>query len=284
MASDRDIKLRIRSVGNIGKITRAMKMVAAARLRKVETQTRASRPYARKLQDVVAEMSGAAEETGHPLLQVSPVQKVGVVVIGADKGLCGSYNSNIFRLAYSRLGSLPGGGPARVVLVGTKTRRFFQRRDLQPDRVFTGWDPDLALARDLADLLSGWFVGGEVDEIRCFYTRAVSAMTQEPSEERILPLAEPEGRSGRQASLLFEPGAQQALNQILPAYLRIRLHQVLLESRTSELGARLRAMTNATENADKLASELTLEFYRIRQENITTEILEISSGAEALKG
>ncbi len=284
MASDRDIKLRIRSVGNIGKITRAMKMVAAARLRKVETRTRASRPYALKLQDVVAQLSGAAEESGHPLLEVRPVQRVGVVVVGADKGLCGSYNSNIFRLAHGRLDGLPGGRPARVVLIGSKTLRFFQRRGLEPDRVFTGWEPDLVLARELADLLTAWFVGGEVDEVRCFYTRAVSAMTQEPSEERILPLAGVPGRRVQSLPYLFEPGAPEALGRILPAYLRIRLHQVLLEARTSELGARLRAMTNATENADKLASELTLEFYRIRQENITTEILEISSGAEALKG
>lgn len=284
MASERDIQLRIRSVRNIGKITKAMKMVAAARIRKVEAQARASRPYASKLKEVVAQMTAQMEDSVHPLLQVRPVQRVGVLVVGADKGLCGSYNSNIFRLAHATLLGLPGGKPARLVLVGAKTRRFFQRRHFEADRVFVGWDPTLALAQELADVLSGWFLSGEVDEVRCLYTRAVSTMVQESTDERILPLAGLGTSKARRLPYLYEPGAEQALGQILPGYLRIRLHQILLEARSAELGARLRAMTNATDNADKLAAELTLQFYRIRQENITNEILEISSGAEALKG
>ncbi len=284
MPSDRDIRLRIRSVRNIEKITKAMKMVAAARIRKVEALARASRPYARRLQEVVAQITAQAEERVHPLMQTRPVEKVGVLILGSDKGLCGSYNSNLFRTALPELAELPGGRPERLVLVGAKTRRYFERRNFRPDQVFTGWEPDLDLAGRLAGLCAGWFLGGEVDEIRCFYTRAISSMLQEPTRERILPLVGESSEARSPVACLYEPGAQEALDRILPDSLRIRLHQVLLEARSAELGSRLRAMTNATDNAEKLASELTLEFYRIRQANITTEILEISSGAEALKG
>ena len=284
MASDRDIKLRIRSVRNIQQITKAMKMVAAARIRKVETQAKASRPYAHKLQEVVHQMTAQMEESAHPLLAVRPVQRVGVLIVGSDKGLCGSYNSNVFRKALQGLAELPGGKPARLALVGGKTRRFFQRRHFQADQVHAPWDPTLELAQELADLLSRWFLEGEVDEVRCFYTRAISKLAQEPVEEVLLPVVGKKAAHATPLPYLYEPGPEEALERILPGYLRTLVHQVLLEARSAELGARLRAMTNATDNADKLASELTLEFYRIRQNNITTEILEISSGAEALKG
>lgn len=284
MPSDRDIRMRIRSVRNIEKITKAMKMVAAARIRKVEALAKASRPYARCLAQAVRRITAQATETVHPLMQLRPVEKVGVLIIGSDKGLCGSYNSNLFRHTLPELAELPGGKPERLVLVGTKTRRYFERRKFHAEQVFTGWEPDLDLAGRLADLCTQWFLGGEVDEIRCFYTQAVSTMVQEPTQERLLPLADEPSGASPPGDCLYEPGAQEALDQILPNSLRIRLHQILLEARSAELGSRLRAMTNATDNAEKLASELTLEFYRIRQTNITTEILEISSGAEAQKG
>lgn len=284
MASERDIKLRIRSVRNIQQITKAMKMVAAARIRKVESQAKASRPYAAKLKDVVRELTSQVEEASHPLMAVRPVRRVGLVVVTSDKGLCGSYNSNLLRLAQASMADLPEGTLAKFVVIGGKGRRYYQRRRREADRLYTGWNPDLSLASELADLCTDWFVSGEVDEVRCLYTRSLSTLVQQPVDERILPLASDEVGGEGQRPYLFEPGPEEALSRILPRYLRVVLHQILLESRTAELGARLRAMTNATENADKLASELTLEFYRIRQENITTEILEISSGAEALKG
>lgn len=285
MASERDIKLRIRSVRNIQQITKAMKMVAAARIRKVEMQMKASRPYARKLKEVVQEMTSQMEGAVHPLMTVRPIQKVGVIVVSSDKGLCGSYNTNLLRMAHAYLGSLPGGRLGKLVLIGGKGNRFCQRRKIHGDQVHTGWAPTLEFAQELADLCTDWYLSGEVDEVRVFYTRAVSAMVQSPTEERILPLAgEDEKGEVQTLPYEFEPSAEGALNLILPRYLRVVLYQILLEARTSELGARLRAMTSATDNADKLASELTLDFYRIRQSNITNEILEISSGAEALKG
>lgn len=285
MASERDIKLRIRSVRNIQQITKAMKMVAAARIRKVETQMKASRPYARKLKEVVEEMTAQMEGAVHPLMTVRPIQKVGVLIVSSDKGLCGSYNTNLLRMAQAYLAGLPGGKLGKLLLIGGKGNQFCQRRKIHGDKVFTGWSPSLDLAQELADLCTEWYLSGEVDEVRVFYTRAASAMVQVATEERILPLTgeEAEGR-GQTLPYEFEPSAEGALNLILPRYLRVVLYQILLESRTSELGARLRAMSNATDNADKLASELTLDFYRIRQSNITNEILEISSGAEALKG
>ncbi|NMA26147.1 MAG: ATP synthase F1 subunit gamma [Burkholderiales bacterium] len=284
MPSDRDIRMRIRSVRNIEKITKAMKMVAAARIRKVEALAKASRPYARSLTQAVRRITAQAADTVHPLMQVRPIEKVGVLIIGSDKGLCGSYNSNLFRNTLPELAELPGGKPERLVLVGSKTRRYFERRQFQADQVFTGWEPDLDLAGKLADLCTEWFLSEEVDEMRCFYTRPISTMVQEPTWDRLLPLADEPSGAPPPAGCLYEPGVQEALDRILPNSLRIHLHQILLEARSAELGSRLRAMTNATDNAEKLASELTLEFYRIRQANITTEILEISSGAEALKG
>lgn len=285
MPSDRDIKLRIRSVRNIQQITKAMKMVAAARIRKVEMQMKASRPYAQKLKQVVQDMTSQMEGAVHPLMTVRPLQKVGVVIVSSDKGLCGSYNTNLLRLAQQYLAELPGGRLGKLVLIGGKGSRFCQRRKIQGDRVYVGWNPSLEFAQELADLCTEWYVSGEVDEVRVFYTRAVSAMTQLPTEERILPLVgEDAAADAHVLPYEFEPSPEGALNLILPRYLRVIWYQVLLESKTSELGARLRAMSNATDNADKLASELTLEFYRIRQSNITNEILEISSGAEALKG
>ena len=163
MASERDIKLRIRSVRNIQQITKAMKMVAAARIRKVESQAKASRPYAAKLKDVVRELTSQVEEATHPLMEVRPVRRVAVLVVTSDKGLCGSYNSNLLRMAQNALADLPEGSLAKFVIVGGKGRRYYQRRRREADRLYTGWNPDLSLATELADLCTGWFVSGEVD-------------------------------------------------------------------------------------------------------------------------
>lgn len=281
MPGAREIKGRIKSVRNIQQITKAMKMVASARIKKAETRMKASRPFAYKLQEVVAELTSQVDGALHPLMEVRPARRVAVVVVSADKGLCGSYNGNVLKAAMGFVVETPSEEPIRIIPVGSKAIRFFNRRGLRLEGEVAGWNPEFELAQDLADRVTRMFVSGEVDEVHCIYTRAISTMIQQVKVERLLPLARPTTHS-RPVPYTFEPDAPTALQAILPRYLEVLFYQVLLESRTSELGARLRAMTNATDNAEKLAGELTLEYFRARQAAITNEILEVSSGAEAL--
>jgi F-type H+-transporting ATPase subunit gamma len=281
MPSVKDIKLRIRAVRNTQQITKAMKMVAAARIKRAEVRVRASRPYTEKMGEMVQNLVGLTEEP-HPFFVQRPVKKRAVLLVTADKGLCGSYNSNIIRVMQNFLSSH---NDAEVVLltVGNKGKQFFQRRGLQSQFHFTpSFYPEFKEAQEIAQTLMEKFLSGEWDEIWLLYTRFISAMTQKPAEKQLLPfLAPPSTRSGE---FLFEPDPQTVLASLLPQYLSVLVYNVLVEARAAELGARLVAMGNATDNAKKLIDALTLQFYRARQESITREILEVASGAEALKG
>ncbi len=281
MSSLRDIKNRIKSVRNIQQITKAMKMVAAARIRKAEDQLKAARPYAEKLKEVVVDLTSQMEENLHPLMETRPVKRVGYLLVSSDKGLCGAYNNNLLRMFWDEIRDQKS-SDYDLISVGAKASKYLTRRKIKPEITRTGWSPDFELAQELSDTLRDWFVTGQVDQVVCYYTRAVTAMTQEPTQEIILPLQQQEAE-GEPLPYEFEPSAEGALNILLPRYLRMVIHKILMESKTSELAARLKAMSNATDNADKLAGELTLEFFRLRQESITREILEISGGAEALK-
>lgn len=282
MGGARDIKGRIKSVRNIQQITKAMKMVASARIKKAETRMRAARPFAYKLQEVVAELIAQVDEVTHPLMGQRPARRVAVVVVSADKGLCGAYNGNVLKVAMTFLAETPSEEPIRIIPVGSKAVRFFSRRQMRLENDVVGWNPEFDLAKKLAEKVSGLFISGDVDEVHCVYTKSVSTMVQQVTTTRLLPLAPPEVRP-RPVPYIFEPDAATVLETLLPRHLEVLLYQILLESRTSELGARLRAMTNATDNAEKLAGELTLQYFRARQASITNEILEVSSGAEALK-
>ncbi|MEW6277305.1 MAG: ATP synthase F1 subunit gamma [Candidatus Eremiobacterota bacterium] len=283
MASERDIKRRIRSCRNVQQITKAMKMVAAARIKKAENRLKASKPYALKLQEVVTELCGQLEGALHPLLEARPVHKLGVVIVSSDKGLCGAYNNNLLKLAYGFIESQGKSREVKLMAIGGKAVKFLSRRKRALSAQEVKWNPEIELARKLAQQLSDWFLSGEVDEVVCFYTQAITAMTQKPAMEKLLPLTPEKKEGGVQLPYQFEPTVEQSLGILLPRYLQTLMFRILLESRVAELGSRLRAMTNATDNADKLAGELTLLYYRIRQDNITKEILEISGGAEALK-
>lgn len=280
MSSLRDLKNRIKSVRNIQQITKAMKMVAAARIKKAEDQLKAARPYADKLKEVVFDLTSGLDEVLHPLMEVRPVKNVAVLVVSSDKGLCGAYNNNLLRMAWKEIHDTK---PARLLAIGGKVNKYLARRSVKPDVAKYNWLPEFELAQEYALLLTDWFIAGEVDQVVCYYTQAVSAMTQQPVREVILPL-EDEGASDELGTIPFEfePSAEGALEVLLPRYLRNVIFKILMESKVSELAARLKAMSNATDNADKLAGELTLQFFRVRQEAITNEILEISGGAEAL--
>ena len=261
-----------------------MKMVAAARIKKAEQRLKASKPYALKLQEVVMDLCSQLEGALHPLMAARPVEKVGVVIVSSDKGLCGAYNNNLLKLAFNHLETQMRGKTVKLMAVGSKGVKFLTRRKKAIAIERVKWNPEFSLARELAQELSDWYISGEVDQVICFYTQAVTAMTQKPTLEVLLPLKAEAGEGSKgPLPYEFEPSAEESLGILLPRYLQTLMFRVLMESRVAELGSRLRSMTNATDNADKLAGELTLLFYRIRQDNITKEILEISGGAEALK-
>jgi F-type H+-transporting ATPase subunit gamma len=281
MASERDIKRRIKTVRNTQQITKAMKMVASARIKKADDRLKAARPYSAKLQEIMQVLVDSMDEVLHPLMDRRPVKRVGILVVTSDKGLCGAYNNNLLKQVWSYVGTRDPRN-YELIVVGGKGDKFFRRRKVVPHASHTGWSPDFHLAQSISDEVTDWFASGRVDEFVCFYTQSVSAATQKPAQETLLPIAPAKGE-GASVSFEFEPSPEQALNILLPRYIRNTLYRILLESRVSELGARLKSMSNATDNANKLAGELTLDYYRIRQNSITNEILEISGGAEALR-
>ena len=286
MASERDIKRRIKSVRSTQQITKAMKMVAAARIKKAEERFKAARPYSLKLREVVRDLTGHASDAVHPLLQVRPLLRTGVVVVTSDKGLCGAYNNNLLKMVLPYLTDIftkVDHEEFHLMLVGTKGDKFLRRRNFTIESSILGWNPDLETAAKVADLLNSWYVEEKVDQVVCFYTQAISGATQRPAMEVLLPFSTETGGHMDGGGYLYEPSAQAALDVILPRALHNNIFRILLEARVSELAARLKSMSNATDNADKLAQELTLQYFRVRQDNITREILEISGGAEALK-
>lgn len=302
MASDRELKQRIRSVKSIGKITSAMKMVANSQVRRVERLALERRAYAKKLNEVVGQLSRHIKNSTNPLFEERPVENTGVIVIGADKGLCGAYNSSLARLAVDTLNDMKK-PPAKLLCLGSKAERALVRAGYKPDKVYTNWDYSAELAIELAELCADWFLKKEVDEVILIFTDAVSMLDCQAKTFQFLPLTSAKDnnldlgtitsdvkieKSDESANValeyIFEPDLESALNVVLPAYMNAVMAQMMLESKTSEIRSRLRAMTSATDNAEKLTYELTLQYYRVRQNSITTEIIEISSGAEALKG
>lgn len=287
MASERDIKRRIKAVRNTQQITKAMKMVAAARIKKAEDVLKAARPYAKLLKEVVQDLVSNTDEVVHPMMQSRPVARTGYLVVTSDKGLCGAFNNNLLKLVMNTIGAQPA-DRYRLLSVGAKGDKFLRRRKVPITKAYTGWVPTAALAQELADQLYEWFTNGEVDEVQIFYSQSISAVNQKPTLEPIMPLSKEAvvkvDSTSNAVSYEFEPSPEAALNVLLPRYLSNIIYRVLAESRVAELGARLKSMSNATDNAEKLAGELTLQFYRVRQDNITSEILEIVGGAEALRG
>lgn len=274
----------MKGIRNIQQITRAMKMVAAAKIKKAETRVKSARPYAEKIKEVVSSLQGAQTEETHPLLAPRVIHKAGVFLISADKGLCGAYNSNLFRICDSIISSRRSEGKEVVFFVaGQKGRRFYSRRGIPLSRFFELSPlPDFEEARQISLTLRDSFISGEIDSLSVVFTRYVSAMTQTAGTADLLPLVQP-GADRKPADMIFEPSAARLLDRLLPLFVDVQVYTMLLEARASELGARLVAMGNATDNAEKLLGELTLKFYRARQEAITSEIIEVASGAEALR-
>jgi F-type H+-transporting ATPase subunit gamma len=288
MATMRQIRSRIRVAKNIQQITKAMKMVAAARLRRAQDRVQAARPYAEKMREVMESLAGAAAgAVEHPLLVRREVQNTGILLITADRGLAGSYNSAIIRRTLELLNDFE---PERVkfYIVGKKGNVFFRRRNynIVESLSVNANAVSFSEANSITRVIRSAFENGDIDELYVVYTRFVTAITQRPTVMKLLPVETPdaEGANAAATNFLFEPKPDRLLGELLPRYLVTQVYQTLLESVASEHGARMTSMSSATDNAGKMISTLTLSLNRARQAGITKEISEIVGGAEALKG
>lgn len=295
MASLRDIRKRIRSVKNTKQITKAMKMVAAAKLRKAQDAIIAARPYAHTLDQIIGELvaRSGGEGLAHPLLTQRPARRVELVVLTSDRGLAGGFNSNVIRRT-SRFMVEHGRDLERIELatVGRKGHDFFKNRGTPIRKDFPGLYSRLnyRLAADIAEEFSANYLSGEVDAVYLVYNKFGSAISQTVTLEQVLPLQTLAPAAGAPAApqrvlvdFKYEPDRQAVLDRLVPQAVAIKVYRALLESVASEHGARMSAMENATSNATDMISSLTLVYNRTRQAVITKELMEIVSGAEALK-
>lgn len=302
----KDISRRIKAVKSIQQVTSAMKLVAAANLRRAQERVIAARPYAKQLEAILHRLAGTGT-IDHPLFEVRERRKVAYVVIASDRGLCGSYNINLIRKSAQVLQAETA--EPMLIAIGRRVRDFYARRQTETAQEYTGLpeDPSYALAREMAGTLMKLFLDREVDEVRLVYTEFFSALNQKPTEMQLLPVQQPgaaiaqaDGDANAAADdaddygwtaadgpwkppYIFEPDATSVLSSLLPKYVETQVYRVLLEAKASELGARMTAMSTATDNAEEMIDKLTLLFNRARQAGITQEISEIVGGAEALK-
>jgi F-type H+-transporting ATPase subunit gamma len=285
MPSPREIRRRIRSVSSTAQITKAMQMVAASKMRKAQEAALRGRPFIQLLYRIQREATTRMGEFTHPLLEVREIRKRAIILVGADKGLCGALNSNLFRLAAQY-------DPQSTVFItaGKKAAQFVAATRRQLVAEFEYADaPRIDEARAIASMARDLFLKKEVDEVRIVSTRFVNTLTQNPLSLEFLPVgeikgmqipgAEPELELARDTrEFLFEPGPEHILGFLLSHYLNIYVYQVLLNAKASEQSARMVSMKSATDSADSLIKDLTLEYNKLRQGNITKELLEIAGG------
>jgi F-type H+-transporting ATPase subunit gamma len=294
MASVQDLKRRIESVRNTRKITRAMELVAAAKLRRAEQRIRALRPYAETMNELIAGVGRASTSVRLPLLeQRESVETVAIVPLTGDRGLAGAFNAQILRRAFALERSLQAEGKqVRWVAVGKKGRStlLFRRRELAGAYMGFTDRPAYEDAQAIAHRVSELFVEGDVDRVTVVYNTYISAMTQRVTEQDVLPISpdiletdeEERAADTLRGDFIFEPEPEEIMQRLLPVYVETQIYRALLESTASEQGARMTAMRNASKNAGELIDTLTLRMNRARQAEITQEILEVVGGAEAL--
>lgn len=289
MANLRAIRKRISSVKSTQQITRAMKMVSAAKLRRAQDSINAARPYARKMREVVISVAGRAGSDAHPLLTAREAKKLALLVVTSDRGLCGSFNSGLTRAVYRFLNEHRAEyEEITLFVVGRKGRDFFRRREIPIRKEYLGVLGSVSRthAETVASDLAGGFLSGEFDEVQIAFNEFRSAISQVVRFEKMFPIAlESSGKTGGdEVDYLYEPSREEILATLLPKYVQTMLFRVLLESVAGEHGARMTAMDSATNNSVDMIARLTLQMNRARQATITTELTEIVSGAEALKG
>jgi F-type H+-transporting ATPase subunit gamma len=291
MPSTRDIRRRIKSVKNTAQITKAMQMVASSKMRRAQLAALAGRPYAALMNDILGAVTGGAGDFSDPLMEKRTVRKRAVIVVSTDKGLCGALNSNLLREA-GRFDK----DTTVYVCAGRKGAQYIARVKRNLAAEFTYKDaPQFVEARAISKFAQELFLKGDVDRVDVLFTNFINTLTQKPEVRQLLPIgaitaveAGVEGDAKAQAlkqsdvEYLFEPGAATVLGNLLPHYLNFQVFQYLLEAKASEHSARMVAMKNATDNAKQLIKDLTLEYNKLRQANITKELLEITSAAMAM--
>jgi len=296
MATVQDLKRRIRSIRNTRKITKAMELVAAARLRRAQTRIEAMRPYADRMMELMAGVARASSSVrGLPLLQRRGVKTVAIVALTGDRGLAGGFNAQILRSAFGLERRLRGEGKeVRWLVVGKKGGSTLRFRRYEVDRSFQGFTdrPEYADAQAVAHRLTELYAEEQVDEVVVVYNHFESPLVQRVTQQKVLPIAdevlhasdEERRQDAQRGDFIYEPEPEEILARLLPVYLETELYRALLESAASEHGARMTAMRNASKNADELVDRLTLAMNRARQAEITQEILEVVAGADALTG
>ena len=291
MPSTRDIRRRIKSVRNTAQITKAMQMVAAAKMRKAQQAALVGRPYAKLLNEIMAEAAGRTIGFQHPLLAARPVVKRAVILVSTDRGLCGGLNSNLFREA-SKLDVQT----TVFITAGKKAAQFIARTKRNLAGEFTYKDaPTFAEARAISKFAQQLFLKGEVDAVDILFPRFINTLTQQPETISFLPIgrlaavttgvnapAQELAAGPRTDVFEFEPDEETVLGELLPHSLNFQMHQILLETKASEQSARMVAMKNATDNAKQIIKDLTLEYNKLRQANITKELLEITTAQMAV--
>lgn len=305
MESTRDIKGRIKSVTNIQQITKAMKMVAAARLRKAEEKANGSRPYAEKIGELLRRASSVTPGFTSPLFRTGEVKKVGYLVICGDKGLAGAYNSNVMKRTLQEISGKDRSAYALYVC-GKQAKNYLKFRGYDPDTYHFGFS-DKPSAQDSIDLskeMVEYFTKEEVDEVYIIYTKFITALRQQVRVDRLLPIEAPaEGKTEEAAKAaasewekerqdflrieedpyIFLPAAAAVLSKLLPEYIQVQVYNAMLQSAASELGSRMAAMSAATDNATERIADLNLTYNKARQAQVTNEISEIVGGAAALE-
>lgn len=289
MATLKQIRARIRTAKNIQQITKAMKLVAAARFKRATDRVQEARPYSEKLRDVMLSIAQSGELPSNPLMEKRPIHKACVILLTSDRGLAGSFNTNIIRKTSDFLKAQTV--PTSLITVGKKGSQFFGKRGFDVIRAISvpSAGADLKMAEEVAQLARERFISGEFDAIYICYAKFYSAIRSVPQMVQLLPIdasdiAEGADSSPKGGGFDFEPDPASVLNILLPRYFLTLIWQAMLESTASEFGSRMTAMTSATDNAGKMIQKLTLTANRERQAAITKEILEVVGGAEALKG
>tara|TARA_R110000868_G_scaffold37111_4_gene131315 strand:- start:297 stop:1190 length:894 start_codon:yes stop_codon:yes gene_type:complete len=296
MANLRDIRNRITTVNNTQQITRAMKMVAAAKLRKAQERMVQTRPYASKIQDVVGRLVGSSSDS-NPIMRTSEeVENVLMVVVGSDRGLCGGFNNNLFKEVEKSIESNflehKKNGTLSLITIGKKAGAYFKKRKYNVIESHPGFFDDLQYSKtsEIMSALTENFVSEVYDEVFVAFNEFKSVIAQNRRIDKVLPIdpntisASSDDASNSANDYIFEPDSEVILEKLLPLHLNIQLWKAVLESNASEQGARMSAMESATENAKELEQELRLKYNKARQSAITTEISEIVSGAQALSG
>ena len=290
MPSTRDIRRRIKSVKNTAQITKAMQMVAAAKMRRAQQAALVGRPYAQLLTEIMTEAAANMSGFDHPLMQSRPATKHAVILVGTDRGLCGGLNSNLFREA-SKLDK----DTTVFVTAGRKASQFIARTKRNLAAEFTYKDtPQFAEARAISKFAQDLFLKGDVDAVDILYPRFINTLMQQPQTVPFLPIGklaavaaginvpQPDLASKTSEVFEFEPDEETVLGELLPHSLNFQMHQILLETKASEQSARMVAMKNATDNAQQIIKDLTLEYNKLRQANITKELLEITTAQMAV--